>query len=110
MGPAQTQLSLANIWQYAQLLLNNTLPAVFLPACVLQECLEDHIEKSGFSSTCKTTLEDVIAQRVADFRLDAGLQVRHHAMSCRVNLLVVYVIPSSRTPLPSGAVCLCPLL
>lgn len=40
----------------------------------VQECLEDHIEKSGFSNTCKTTLEEVIAQRVADFRIDAGLQ------------------------------------
>lgn len=61
-----------------------------LPACLLllQECLEDHIEKSGFSHTCKTTLEEVIAQRVADFRIDAGLQVGRqgrltHAESAR---------------------------
>lgn len=51
----------------------------------LQECLEDHIEKSGFSNTCKTTLEEVIAQRVADFRLDAGLQVRwRRVLRCAV--------------------------
>lgn len=52
------------------------------PRTHTQECLEDHIEKSGFSSTCKTTLEDVIAERVADFRLDSGLQVRRAVLCC----------------------------
>lgn len=40
----------------------------------VQECLEDNLDKSGFSSSCKATLEEVIAQRVSDFRLDGGLQ------------------------------------
>jgi hypothetical protein len=34
----------------------------------VQECLEDHIEDSGFSHGCRTALKDVIAARVADFR------------------------------------------
>jgi hypothetical protein len=34
------------------------------------------MDKSGFSTTCKESLEDALAQRVSDFRLDAALQVR----------------------------------
>eukprot|EP00879_Flechtneria_rotunda_P000602 GHRR01000712.1.p1 GENE.GHRR01000712.1~~GHRR01000712.1.p1 ORF type:complete len:883 (+),score=207.41 GHRR01000712.1:2504-5152(+) len=40
----------------------------------VQECLEDNMDKSGFSNRCRTALEDVIATRVADIRLDTGLQ------------------------------------
>jgi hypothetical protein len=34
------------------------------------------MDKSGFSSSCKESLDDVLTQRVSDFRLDAALQVR----------------------------------
>lgn len=38
------------------------------------------MDKSGFSTTCKESLEDALAQRVSDFRLDAALQVRLRAV------------------------------
>ncbi|KAG2435442.1 hypothetical protein HYH02_011942 [Chlamydomonas schloesseri] len=40
----------------------------------VQECLEDNIDESGFSAECKTELENVIAKRVSDFRLDTALR------------------------------------
>ncbi|GLI60743.1 hypothetical protein VaNZ11_002971 [Volvox africanus] len=40
----------------------------------VQECLEDNIEEADFSAECKAELEDVIAKRVADFRLDTALR------------------------------------
>jgi len=40
----------------------------------VQECLEDHMDDSGFSNACKKQLENVIAKRVADFRFDIAVQ------------------------------------
>ena len=39
-----------------------------------QECLEDKIDESGFSSECKEELDGIIAKRVADFKLDTPLR------------------------------------
>lgn len=40
----------------------------------VQECLEDHMDDSGFSTDCKEELEQTIAKRVQDFKLDAALR------------------------------------
>ena len=40
----------------------------------VQECLEDNLEESAFSSECKEELENQIAKRVTDFRLDTALR------------------------------------
>lgn len=40
----------------------------------VQECLEDNIDESGFSSDCKEELESVLAKRVQDFKLDSALR------------------------------------
>lgn len=40
----------------------------------VQECLEDNMDESAFSVACKQELEEVIAKRVADFRLDTPLR------------------------------------
>lgn len=40
----------------------------------VQECLEDNIEEADFSAECKSELEEMIAKRVADFRLDTALR------------------------------------
>ena len=39
-----------------------------------QECLEDNIDESGFSADCKEELDNIIAKRVADFKLDTPLR------------------------------------
>lgn len=60
-----------NATQARQSACNLTLSAA---AAAPQECLEDHMDKDGFSSTCKTQLNDQLARRVADFRLDTPLR------------------------------------
>jgi Golgi apparatus protein 1 len=40
----------------------------------VQECLEDNVDESGFSSDCKSELENVLAKRVSDFRMDTALR------------------------------------
>lgn len=40
----------------------------------VQECLEDNMDESGFSADCKEELENVLAKRVSDFRLDTALR------------------------------------
>ncbi|GAX77303.1 hypothetical protein CEUSTIGMA_g4749.t1 [Chlamydomonas eustigma] len=40
----------------------------------VQECLEDNMEDSKFSSECKEELDDIIAKRVTDFKLDTTLR------------------------------------
>jgi len=39
-----------------------------------QECLEDNSDESGFSADCKDELDNLIAKRVNDFRLDVALR------------------------------------
>ena len=39
-----------------------------------QECLEDKIDESGFSADCKEELDNIIAKRVSDFKLDTPLR------------------------------------
>lgn len=39
-----------------------------------KECLEENREKDGFSAQCKTEVEKMMAERAADFRLDAKLR------------------------------------
>ena len=39
-----------------------------------QECLEDNIDESGFSADCKEELNNIIAKRVSDFKLDTALR------------------------------------
>eukprot|EP00195_Chlamydomonas_chlamydogama_P004977 CAMPEP_0202901334 /NCGR_PEP_ID=MMETSP1392-20130828/14194_1 /ASSEMBLY_ACC=CAM_ASM_000868 /TAXON_ID=225041 /ORGANISM="Chlamydomonas chlamydogama, Strain SAG 11-48b" /LENGTH=885 /DNA_ID=CAMNT_0049587883 /DNA_START=46 /DNA_END=2703 /DNA_ORIENTATION=- len=40
----------------------------------VQECLEDNSDESGFSAECKEELENILAKRVSDFRLDTVLR------------------------------------
>lgn len=39
-----------------------------------QDCLEDSMDKNGFSSDCKEELDAQLAKRVTDFRLDTELR------------------------------------
>ncbi|GFH19709.1 uncharacterized protein HaLaN_16706 [Haematococcus lacustris] len=39
-----------------------------------QECLEDNMDEAQFSADCKEELENTIAKRVADFRLDTAMR------------------------------------
>ena len=39
-----------------------------------KECLEEHREEKDFSGQCKTEIEKMMAERAADFRLDAKLR------------------------------------
>eukprot|EP00798_Chlamydomonas_sp_ICE-L_P019058 gene19058-25661_t len=47
----------------------------------VQECLEDNIEEADFTEDCKEELDNTIAKRVADFRLDEALR-----NACEVDL------------------------
>lgn len=39
-----------------------------------KECLEEHRDQPGFSPECKAEVEKMMADRAADFRLDAKLK------------------------------------
>lgn len=39
-----------------------------------KDCLEDNMDKSGFSPECKSEMENMIERRSMDFRLDANLR------------------------------------
>jgi len=40
----------------------------------VQECLEDHMDDAGFSAMCREELDNMIAVRIDDFRLDTALR------------------------------------
>lgn len=40
----------------------------------MQECLEDNMDDSNFSSECKEELTNVIAKRMNNFQLDVALR------------------------------------
>ncbi|KAG1672451.1 hypothetical protein FOA52_013237 [Chlamydomonas sp. UWO 241] len=40
----------------------------------VQECLEDNMDQAKFSAGCKEELDNILAERVADFRLDTPLR------------------------------------
>lgn len=54
-----------------------SLAFVLLLLLLLQECLEDHMDESGFSDNCRAALEEVIEMRVKDFRWDIEQQPRN---------------------------------